>query len=125
VPALERLADTYREQTGVAVDLEAQLPPERLPSEVETTLYRIAQEGLTNVTKHARARRVSILLTRKGAAVVAVLEDDGDGFDPATVSEQRLGLAGMRERVALLGGKLTVESAAGSGTTLVAEVPLR
>jgi two-component system, NarL family, sensor histidine kinase UhpB len=94
-----------------------------LTSEAETTLYRVIQEGLTNIVKHAGATRVSILLQRKGTTVVAVVEDDGVGFDPTTTREDALGLAGMRERVSLAGGRLQVESTPGSGTTLVAEVP--
>jgi signal transduction histidine kinase len=125
VPAVERLADTFREQTGTAVDLEAQLGDERLPGELETALYRIVQEALTNVVKHAGARRVSILLTRKDGSVAAVIEDDGVGFDPEADVGEGLGLAGMRERVGLVGGRLTIESAGGAGTTLVAEVPLQ
>jgi signal transduction histidine kinase len=123
-PALERLAQTFSESTDIRVDLEAQLGEERLPPEVETTLYRIVQEALTNIVKHADASRVSILLVRRGAAATAVIEDDGRGFDPGTVREDGLGLLGMRERVELHDGRLTVESQPGSGTTLVVEVPL-
>jgi signal transduction histidine kinase len=123
VPAVERLAQTFREQSGLAVDLEAQLGEDRLHPEAETTLYRVIQEALTNIVKHAGATRVSILLQRKSGAVVAVVEDDGSGFDPGATREDALGLAGMRERVLLVGGRLQVESSPGSGTTLVAEVP--
>ena len=125
VPAVERLADTFREQTGLEVDLETQLGEERLPGEVETALYRIVQEALTNVVKHAGASRVSILLTRKDGGVAAVVEDDGLGFDPGATRDHGLGLVGMRERVGLVGGRLRIESSAGAGTTLVAEVPAR
>jgi signal transduction histidine kinase len=125
VPAVERLADTFREQTGMRVDLESNLGEARLPSEVETVLYRIVQEALTNVVKHSGAGRVSILLTTKDGGVAAVVEDDGSGFDPQPTGEHGLGLAGMRERVGLVGGRLQIESASGAGTTLVAEVPLR
>lgn len=125
VPAVERLADTFREQTGMQVDLESGLAEERLPGEVETVLYRIVQEALTNVVKHAQASRVSILLTGKDGAVAAVVEDDGLGFDPQATGDGGLGLVGMRERVGLVGGRIQIESAAGAGTTLVAEVPLR
>ena len=97
---------------------------ERLPAEVETALYRIVQESLTNIVKHARARNVSIVLVRKPGAVAAVIEDDGQGFDPAAVRDGGFGLEGMRERVGLLDGRLQVESGEGAGTTLVAEVPL-
>jgi chemotaxis family two-component system sensor kinase Cph1 len=124
VPAVERLADTVREQSGLTVDLEAQLGETRLPAEAETTLYRVVQEALTNIVKHADAGGVSILLQRRNRAVQVVVEDDGTGFDPAATREDALGLAGMRERVALAGGKLRIESTPGGGTTLVAEVPI-
>jgi signal transduction histidine kinase len=83
------------------------------------------QEALTNIVKHARARQVSILLTRKDSAVAVVIEDDGRGFTPGDVDDAGLGLLGMRERLTLLDGTLTIESSAGTGTALVAEVPLR
>jgi signal transduction histidine kinase len=124
VPALERLAQTFSETSGIGVDLEAQLGDERLPAEVETTLYRIVQEALTNVVKHAEASSVSILLVLRDGSATAVIEDDGRGFDPAAQGDDRLGLQGMRERVELHDGRLTVEAAPGSGTTLVVEVPL-
>jgi two-component system, NarL family, sensor histidine kinase DevS len=123
--AVERLAETFREQTGVQVDLEARLGDGRLPSEVETALYRIVQEALTNVVKHAGATRVSILLTHRDTSVAAVIEDDGGGFDPTAVGDDVLGLAGMRERVGLVGGRLRIEAVEGTGTTIVAEVPVR
>jgi two-component system, NarL family, sensor histidine kinase DevS len=123
VAALERLVDTFGEQTGIAVDMEARLGDARLAGEVETALYRIVQEALTNVVKHAGATHVSVVLTRKGDTVAAVVEDDGQGFDSDTTREEGLGLAGMRERVEIVGGRLRIESAPGSGTTLAAEVP--
>jgi signal transduction histidine kinase len=124
-PALERLVDTYRQHASVPVHLEIQLGDERLPSEVETTLYRMVQEALTNVAKHADATGVSILLARRPSSVALVVEDDGGGFDLDGVRDGGLGLSGMRERVALVGGRLRVESAPGKGTTLAAEVPIR
>ena len=123
VPAVERLTDTFREQSGLQVDLESQLGEVRLPSEAETTLYRVIQEALTNIVKHSRATRVSILLQRKNDGVVAVVEDDGTGFDRGGTRADAIGLAGMSERVSLAGGRLQVESSPGSGTTVVAEVP--
>jgi len=124
VAALERLTASFSEQTGIAVDFQTALADERLPEEVETALYRIVQESLTNVVKHARARRVSILLARKNSAVKAVVEDDGQGFDPAEQADDGFGLVGMRERLALLGGRLEIESGRGGGTTVAAEVPV-
>jgi signal transduction histidine kinase len=123
VAALERLADSFAEQSGISVDFQAALADERLPDEAETALYRIVQESLTNVVKHAQARRVSILLTRADGVVKAVVEDDGRGFDPERATDSGYGLIGMRERLALLGGRLEIESARDAGTTVAAEVP--
>jgi signal transduction histidine kinase len=124
VAAVDRLARSFADQTGLAVEFEAQLGNERLPGEVETALYRLVQEALTNVTKHARATQVTILLTRRDGGVAAVVEDDGRGFDADITRPEGLGLVGMRERVALVGGRLSVESGDGGGTTLAVEVPL-
>ena len=122
VPAVERLASNLSEQSDLVVDLEARLGDRRLPPEAETALYRIVQEALTNVVKHASAHRVSITLVRKEESAVVVVEDDGGGFRPDDVRDGALGFVGMRERVELVGGRLTVESSPGVGTTLVAEV---
>jgi signal transduction histidine kinase len=124
VAALERLVQTFSESSGIHVDLEARLGDQRLPTEVETTMYRIVQEALTNVVKHAEATQVSILLVRRDALLTAVMEDDGRGFDAESVKSDSLGLDGMRERVALHDGHLTLETAPGSGTTLRVEVPV-
>ena len=80
-PRHERRKLQWYEATGIEVDFESQLGEERLPSEVETTLYRIVQESLTNIAKHAGARRVSVLLVRRGGGATALVEDDGHGFD--------------------------------------------
>ncbi len=122
-PALERLVQTVRQDTSVVVDFEVGIGDERLSADVETTMYRIVQEALTNISRHADATRISILLTRKDRAAVVVVEDDGGGFDPGSETAG-LGLAGMHERVALLGGQLRVETSPGRGTTIAAEVPL-
>ena len=124
VPALERLTESYAEQTEIPVRFETALGGERLPADVETALYRIVQEALTNVVKHAHARSVSIVLARKPDTVALVIEDDGRGFDPTSTREGGFGLEGMRERVGLLDGKLQIESQPGAGTTIVAEVRL-
>jgi two-component system, NarL family, sensor histidine kinase DevS len=125
VAALERLTETFAEQTGIRVDFHSALGEKRLPGEVETALYRVVQESLTNIVKHASARRVSISVARRDSSVAAVIEDDGDGFDPRVVREGGVGLLGMRERLALLDGRVEIESRPGAGTTLVAEVPFR
>ena len=124
VPAVERLVETFSEQTGIPVELEAVIGDARLPATIETALYRTVQEALTNVIKHSRASRVSVLLTKKRDTVAAVIEDDGVGFDPDDTRDGAVGLVGMRERMALLDGRLTIESSRERGTSLVAEVPV-
>jgi signal transduction histidine kinase len=124
VPALERLATTFEERSGVRTSVDSNLGEERLPTETETVLYRLVQEALTNVVKHADAERVGIVLTHGDGAVSAVIEDDGSGFHEHAIREDALGLVGMRERLALLGGTLTVESRPGEGTALIANVPV-
>jgi signal transduction histidine kinase len=124
VAALEHLTTTFGEQTGMKVDFGAALGDERLPSEVETALYRIVQESLTNIVKHAHAQRVSIALTKMEGSVKAVVEDDGQGFDPAS-TDGGFGLVGMGERLALLGGRLRIESSPGAGTTIAVDVPVQ
>jgi signal transduction histidine kinase len=122
--ALERLAEAFGEQSGIAVDIQTNLDSQRLVPEVETALYRIVQEALTNVAKHAEATRVSIVVTRRQSSVSVVIEDDGQGFGAGGGTGDGLGLVGMKERVGLLGGRLALESTEGAGTTVVAEVPV-
>ena len=125
VPALERLRDTTTEQGRIAVELMSDLDDRRrLPAETETALYRIVQESLTNVLKHAEATRVTVRLKLHERFVELVVQDNGAGFDPNAVRDGGLGLVGMRERVALLGGRMMVDSSEGAGTMLKAEVPL-
>ncbi|MFO0575677.1 MAG: PAS domain S-box protein [Polyangia bacterium] len=124
--ALRQLTTDWSARARVAVDLEVVgLAAERPPSEIETAIYRVVQESLTNIAKHAAASRVSVVVVQKDAAVTVVVEDDGRGFDPEQQAPGRLGLVGMRERVALLGGELAVESSERRGTTIAVRLPLR
>jgi signal transduction histidine kinase len=127
--ALGNYVEDWTKRAGVTADFHARLEGRRLPSLLETTLYRAAQEALTNVLKHARAETVSVTLQQRAEEVVLVVEDDGVGFDPESVlspaaGHRRLGLLGMKERVALVGGALELESAPGRGSTVVVRVPL-
>ncbi len=124
VPALERLTDAFAEQSDIRVDFHSALGDKRLPSEVETTLYRVVQESLTNIVKHAKAHNISVSIARRGSTVAAVIEDDGAGFDQRAVRGEGVGLLGMRERLSFVDGRLEIESRPGAGTTIVAEVPL-
>lgn len=123
--ALRQYSRSAAAKFGLAVRFKARgMPSERFPPEVETALYRVVQEAMTNVVRHARATQVDVLLQRRGDRVVVTVEDDGVGFDPDQVQRgDHLGLLGVRERAEALGGTLTVESAPGAGTTVVVEVP--
>jgi signal transduction histidine kinase len=126
--ALTNYLEGWSASTGLELDLHSSgLDGERLPSHVETTVYRVAQEALNNVVKHADARNVSVTLERRHDQLVVVIEDDGVGFSTAvpaqTSGPKRLGLSGMRERVALVDGNLTVESEPGKGTAVILRVP--
>ena len=118
--ALANYVQDWSARVGIEATLHSSgLLDERLPADTETALYRIAQEALTNVAKHANASRVEIILERRGNNVQLVIEDDGKGFAPSTErSGQGFGLLGMRERAALVGAALEIESTPGTGTTI-------
>ncbi|RMG21693.1 MAG: PAS domain-containing protein [Deltaproteobacteria bacterium] len=129
--ALEQLAWDVTQIHEVEVDLHVSGLPEgqRLPPRVETALYRCVQEALTNVVKHAQASTVSVVVERRETSLTVLIEDDGVGFDEAAVGKaasrgRGAGLQGIRERLGLVGGELTLESAPGEGTTLRLAVPL-
>ena len=119
--ALERLTSLVGERSGIDIQLSVRSPV-ALPADQETAIYRIVQEALTNIVKHAGASSVSIIVMATGGSVRLVIEDDGDGFDPANVREGALGLVGVRERVSILGGRFELEAAPGAGTTIVVEL---
>ena len=119
----------FAERTGVAFKLACVEFTVRLPADTELALYRILQEALKNVEKHARARHVTVQLTQQGDIVQLVIKDDGNGFDEKHHAARRkgkrvLGLLGMRERAAYVGGLLTVKSGPGAGTEIEVRIPL-
>jgi signal transduction histidine kinase len=127
VPAVEALAEEFSGRTGVIVDLDAQAPPPDIAPEVEVALYRIFQEALTNVARHAEARRVQAFIRPEAGMMVLVVQDDGRGFDPSKAvkaGDHRAGLTGMRERLLGLGGRLDVTTSPGQGVRLEARMPL-
>jgi len=126
VTALEQYVEEYGRRCGVQADFQAVgLDGRRLASTVEISLYRILQEALTNVARHAAATSIAVLLECREGEVVLIVEDDGQGFDPATPPQNgHLGLHGMRERAETVGGHVTLETSPGAGTTLFVEVPL-
>jgi PAS domain S-box-containing protein len=123
--ALQQYVEVFGRQNGLGVQFDALgLEGERLAPEVETNVYRIVQEALTNVVRHAQAKRVSVLLERRGDRLLAIVEDDGVGFDTEeAAARERMGLFGMRERAEMVGGTLALESSPGRGTTIFVEAP--
>ncbi len=127
--ALADLAQRFAEQLGIPIDYQARGPRGRLPAEVELVLYRVAQEALTNVAKHARAGHAWIDLERGTEDVTLSVQDDGRGFDPSAETRRDgrglgLGLFGMAERVALVGVRFAIWSRPGQGTEIYAFIPL-
>jgi signal transduction histidine kinase len=124
-PALKDLSRGLAEQGGPKVELNADLATaERLPPEVETALFRITQEALTNIVKHADAKTVHISCARRERSVVLTIDDNGRGFSQAQARGTRFGLVGMRERTASVNGALDIKSKPGAGTRLTVEIPL-
>ncbi|MBK9714036.1 MAG: PAS domain-containing protein [Kouleothrix sp.] len=128
--ALQQHVEEWSERNGVAAEFQATgMNDAPIPPAIEIVLYRVVQEALTNVLKHAQARHVSVILEQRASEVRAIVEDDGRGFDletepPSGASERRLGLLGIQERVALVGGSVTFESAIARGTTVYVRIPL-
>ncbi|MBZ0275021.1 MAG: HAMP domain-containing protein [Anaerolineae bacterium] len=125
--AIRRHVADCRKRYSLAIDLAIQGMDEgRLPTEVETALYRIIQEALTNVVRHSNARTASVFIERTQAKVLAIIEDDGKGFNQSEIDwlDGHLGLYGIRERTELLSGQLTLETAINQGTSLFVEIPL-
>jgi signal transduction histidine kinase len=124
-PALKDLSGRLEEQGGPKVELEIDLPAgARLPSKLETTIFRITQEALTNVVKHAEATTARVAIAYRERSVVLTVEDDGRGFSEGRQADGGFGLVGMRERVASVNGALHIESKSGAGTRLAVELPL-
>jgi signal transduction histidine kinase len=126
VPALRWYLDQQAQRAGLRIEFFADPALERMSPEIETACFRVAQEALTNVVRHARAQTVSVELHRTPEALHLVVRDDGIGFDVMTAEQgASLGLLGMRERVALLAGEMDCKSAPGRGTEIHAFFPVR
>jgi len=127
--AVSNYLEKWSERSGVVVDFHSHGLDQRVPAPIETAVYRLVQEALSNVMKHAGASRVSVILECRSNQLTAIVEDNGRGFDVEAVTvvwgEGRgLGLLGMQERVGLIGGTLKIESDPSTGTTLVTRIPV-
>ncbi len=122
--ALRQHIRTVRKRFGLEIQFDMTGVSERMTPRMEIALYRILQEALNNVARHAKATRADVLIQTRGDNLILIVEDNGVGFDPQTSAQvDRLGIFGMCERAEMLGGKLTVESSPGKGTTVFVEVP--
>lgn len=128
IPALKWYARHQAERAGCAVTLNADPLPAQLPPDIVTTAFRIAQEAVTNALRHGQPRHIDLVVKWRPGLLKLIVRDDGRGFDTSTALSTehsvRLGLMGMRERAELIGGKLVIESAVGSGTEIRAELPV-
>jgi signal transduction histidine kinase len=125
VTALEQYVSDFKRQYDIQIEFETVgMQDRRLPSEVETAIFRVVQESLTNVVLHAGASLVDVIISQRNSDIVATIEDNGVGFVPTPPTvEDHLGLFGMRERVEMLKGRFTLESSPGKGTTVNVEIP--
>lgn len=127
LPALRQYLRDFGRRTGIMAEMVVSGTPRRLLPELETNLFRVVQEALTNTAKHAGAAKVTVLLNW-GETLTVRVEDDGRGFDLEqalrNTEKRSLGLFGMQERVALFGGRLSLQSQPGRGTVVEAEIPL-
>ena len=122
--AIVRQAARLQESSGITVDVAIAPIPDGLGESCEIALFRVVQEALTNVVRHSHAGRASVVASVHDGRLRVVIEDDGTGFDPSAPTD-RLGLAGIRERIQLIGGELRIESARREGTTVIVEVEIR
>ncbi len=129
VPALRWLARTLRQRSGLAIELRNAGAPERLDPELETLIFRVVQEALTNAIKHSGAERAEVELRVEAGRLLLRVADSGDGFDTASAlgpadDGTGVGLRGMEDRVELFGGRLRIDSRPGEGTVIEAQLPL-
>jgi signal transduction histidine kinase len=128
-PAVETLVERARRLSGLEIELAIELPygsgraARRLEPHVESAAYRLVQEALNNVVKHAGARSVEVAMSELDDRLIVTVRDDGTGFEPSS-GRRGFGIVGMRERVALVNGRLEIESRPGRGTTVRAELPV-
>lgn len=123
IAALKQHSEMVAQQHNIIVQFEVVGQIERLPPEMETAIYRIVQEALTNIVRHSNASRADILLERKKQSLIMIIEDNGVGFDAKNQSFNHLGLVGMQERATMLGGTIIFESSIDQGSTIKLEVP--
>lgn len=123
VDAIDYLVCENSRLGGLTIEFDADFPRVRLTPNLESTLFRIAQESLTNVRKHSESSRVEVALSRQNDRILLTIRDWGTGFDPQQVAKDRFGLRSIRDRAALVGGRAEIRTVPGEGTEVVAELP--
>jgi two-component system sensor histidine kinase DegS len=127
IPALHTFMKSFTAQTGVRVSLSAPAAVNSVNSDKRTVLFRVAQEALTNVARHAQASKAEVRIQKLDGAICMRIVDNGKGFQEERLlhapKNKRLGLLGMRERLEMVGGDITIESTPGKGTTIQAQIP--
>jgi signal transduction histidine kinase len=116
--------EQYTDRCGIKIDFQHKGLEKRLPAEIEITIFRIIQEALVNVARHANAGEVAVRLVCRGGAVYLEIEDDGRGFDPSGIDQPSSGISDMQDRAYLVGGVVTVDSSPGAGTRVSCQLPL-
>jgi signal transduction histidine kinase len=124
VSALEWLAEEFSKRTGVSCELETDEEEIDLDDEHSTAIFRMVQESLTNVTRHAEASQVGIRLMCQGEDYIVEVNDNGKGFDPSVPKAKSFGLVGLRERAIMLGGEVAIFSAPQRGTRITVRIPV-
>ncbi|MCR6108042.1 histidine kinase [Salipaludibacillus agaradhaerens] len=125
VPTLTKYLRNAEEHTGVSITFQRLGKEQRLPSEMEVAIFRFIQEAVQNACKHAEATEIVVKMEMKKDIVNAVIKDDGKGFDPAVKKEGSFGLVGMKERINMLDGRLSIDSKPGKGTLIMVQVPVK
>ena len=123
VTAVQGLIEDTQTRGGPHIDFRHSIESQRLEPVLENTIFRIIQEGLANACRHSRGQHVWVELTETAEHVELRVQDDGQGFDPEKTDPMRYGLAGIRERTRLLGGRLTLQTEVGNGTLLAVQLP--
>ena len=124
IEAIQHLIADFEEHAELVIAFDHDVKFERLEARLEGMIFRMVQESLNNVEKHAKAKYASVRITQDGGQLKIVVRDDGKGFNPAKVSRRRFGLRSIRERARLVGGTVQIESEPGKGTSVIIQLPI-
>ncbi|MBU8905979.1 sensor histidine kinase [Desertibacillus haloalkaliphilus] len=124
IPTLQKYLRTFEQHTNIPIDFKSFGKEQRMPQQLEVALFRLIQEAVQNAQKHANPTQINVRIEIKPTKVIMIVKDDGKGFDVETTKEGSFGLVGMKERVSMLKGQMTIDSTPGSGTLVAISIPL-